>query len=42
MQQPLARLIAPLEVARAIAWLAGPETGAVTGATVPVDGGLGL
>jgi SDR family mycofactocin-dependent oxidoreductase len=42
MQQPLARLITPQEVAQALAWLARPETGAVTGATVPVDGGLGL
>lgn len=41
-QQPLERLITPQEVAHAIAWLAGPSTGAVTGATVPVDGGLGL
>jgi SDR family mycofactocin-dependent oxidoreductase len=41
-QQPLDRLITPEEVAQAIAWLAGPTTGAVTGATVPVDGGLGL
>jgi SDR family mycofactocin-dependent oxidoreductase len=41
-QQPLARLITPQEVAQALAWLAGPATGAVTGATMPVDGGLGL
>jgi SDR family mycofactocin-dependent oxidoreductase len=42
MQQPLARLIAPQEVAQALAWLARPDSAAVTGATVPVDGGLGL
>jgi SDR family mycofactocin-dependent oxidoreductase len=41
-QQPLGRLITPSEVAEAIAWLAGSATGAVTGATIPVDGGLGL
>jgi SDR family mycofactocin-dependent oxidoreductase len=42
MQQPLDRLIEPREVARALAWLACSETGAITGATIPVDGGLGL
>jgi len=41
-QQPVARLIAPLEIARAIAWLASLDTGAVTGANISVDGGLGL
>jgi SDR family mycofactocin-dependent oxidoreductase len=41
-QQPLARLIRPEEVAATIAWLAGPDTQAVTGASVPVDGGLAL
>jgi SDR family mycofactocin-dependent oxidoreductase len=41
-QQPIERLIAPEEVAAAIVWLADPLTGAVTGATVPVDGGLSL
>lgn len=41
-QQPLARLIEPAEVAAALAWLARAETAAVTGATIPVDGGLGL
>ena len=41
-QQPIARLIAPEEVAEAIVWLAGASTGAVTGAAVPVDGGLSL
>jgi SDR family mycofactocin-dependent oxidoreductase len=42
MLQPLGRLITPREVALALAWLARPDTGAITGATVPVDGGLGL
>jgi SDR family mycofactocin-dependent oxidoreductase len=41
-QQPLERLIRPDEVAAAIAWLAAEATGAVTGAIVPVDGGLAL
>ena len=30
------------EVARALVWLAGEGSGAVTGAVVPVDGGLAL
>jgi SDR family mycofactocin-dependent oxidoreductase len=41
-QQPIARLIRPEEVAATIVWLAGDATGAVTGASVPVDGGLSL
>ena len=41
-QQPIARLIRPEEVAATIVWLAGESTGAVTGASVPVDGGLSL
>jgi NAD(P)-dependent dehydrogenase (short-subunit alcohol dehydrogenase family) len=41
-QQPLARLIRPEEVAATIAWLVGADTQAVTGASVPVDGGLAL
>ncbi len=41
-QQPLGRLLAPEEVARALVWLAGEGSGAVTGAVVPVDGGLAL
>jgi SDR family mycofactocin-dependent oxidoreductase len=41
-QQPIARLIAPTEVAEAIIWLAGASTSAITGAAVPVDGGLSL
>ncbi len=41
-QQPLERLIEPAEVAAAIAWLLGSDAAAVTGATLPVDGGLAL
>ncbi len=41
-QQPLGRLIEPDEVAAALVWLAGPGSGAVTGAVLPVDGGLAL
>lgn len=41
-QQPLERLLEPAEVAAAIVWLMGPSAEAVTGATLPVDGGLSL
>ena len=41
-QQPLERLLDPDEVAAALVWLAGPDGGAVTGAALPVDGGLAL
>ncbi len=41
-QQPLERLLAPDEVAAALVWLAGPDSSAITGAVVPVDGGLSL
>jgi NAD(P)-dependent dehydrogenase (short-subunit alcohol dehydrogenase family) len=41
-QQPLERLLEPAEVAAAIAWLLGPAAEAVTGVTLPVDGGLAL
>lgn len=41
-QQPLGRLLRPEEVAAALVWLAGPDTAAVTGAVLPVDGGLAL
>jgi SDR family mycofactocin-dependent oxidoreductase len=41
-QQPIERLLAPDEVAAAAVWLAGEETGGITGAVLPVDGGLTL
>lgn len=41
-QQPIGRLIEPAEVAALIAWLLGPGGAAVTGATLPVDGGLSI
>jgi SDR family mycofactocin-dependent oxidoreductase len=39
-QQLLRRLLEPDEVAAAIAWLCGPGGSALTGAVLPVDGGL--
>jgi SDR family mycofactocin-dependent oxidoreductase len=41
-RQPLERLLDPAEVAATIAFLLGPGGSAITGATVPVDGGLTL
>ena len=41
-QQPLQRLIEPDEVAALLAWLAGPDADAMTGAIIPVDGGLSI
>lgn len=41
-QQPLGRLVSPAEVAAALVWLAGPGSSGMTGAVVPVDGGLAL
>ena len=39
-QQPVERLLEPAEVAALLVWLAGPESSGVTGAAVPVDGGM--
>jgi SDR family mycofactocin-dependent oxidoreductase len=41
-QQPLERLLDPAEPAAMIRWLVGPEAAAVTGALLPVDGGLAI
>ncbi|WIV55663.1 mycofactocin-coupled SDR family oxidoreductase [Amycolatopsis nalaikhensis] len=41
-QQPVQRLLGPDEVAAVLAFLASPDSGAMTGAVVPVDGGLAL
>lgn len=41
-QQPLGRLLRPAEVAAALVWLAGPDSSGITGAVLPVDGGLSL
>jgi SDR family mycofactocin-dependent oxidoreductase len=42
VQQPLGRLLRPEEVAAVIAFLAGEDASGMTGAIVPVDGGLAL
>ena len=39
---PLARLASAAEIAGAVAFLAGPDAAYITGAVLPVDGGLGM
>ncbi|WP_127783080.1 beta-ketoacyl-ACP reductase [Rhodococcus sp. X156] len=39
---PLGRQARPEEVASAVRWLASDEAGYVTGAVIPVDGGIGM
>ena len=39
---PLNRYATPEEVARVTRWLASPEAAYITGAVIPVDGGLGM
>jgi len=39
---PAARFATPLEVARVITWLASDDAAYISGAVIPVDGGLGM
>jgi len=41
-RSPIQRWAAPAEIAQAVDFLAGEQTGMITGATIPVDGGLHL
>jgi 3-oxoacyl-[acyl-carrier protein] reductase len=39
---PSGRFAAPSEVAKVVSWLAGDDAGYISGAVIPVDGGLGM
>jgi 3-oxoacyl-[acyl-carrier protein] reductase len=39
---PLARMASPDEIAGVVVFLAGPDAAYITGAVLPVDGGLGM
>jgi 3-oxoacyl-[acyl-carrier protein] reductase len=39
---PLGRFTSGDEVAKVVRWLASDEAGYITGAVIPVDGGLGM
>jgi 3-oxoacyl-[acyl-carrier protein] reductase len=39
---PAGRFASPGEVARVVAWIAGDDAGYISGAVIPVDGGLGM
>lgn len=41
-QVPLGRYAQPHEIADTVVWLASPRSGYITGAVIPVDGGLGM
>ena len=39
-QQPIGRLIDPMEIATSIVWLCSPASSAITGADIAIDGGM--
>jgi 3-oxoacyl-[acyl-carrier protein] reductase len=39
---PLARMAEPSEIAGVVDFLTGPDAAYITGAVIPVDGGLGM
>lgn len=39
---PAGRFASPSEVAKVVAWIAGDDAGYISGAVIPVDGGLGM
>jgi 3-oxoacyl-[acyl-carrier protein] reductase len=39
---PAGRFASPAEIAKVIVWLAGDDAGYISGAVIPVDGGLGM
>jgi NAD(P)-dependent dehydrogenase (short-subunit alcohol dehydrogenase family) len=39
---PLSRMAQPDEIAGVVSFLAGPDAAYITGAVIPVDGGLGM
>ena len=41
-QQPIGRLLDVDEIAAALVWVAGPDSSGMTGAVLPVDGGLSV
>jgi len=40
VHQPVSRLLEPREIAAAITWIASPQSSALTGANIAVDGGM--
>jgi len=39
---PAGRFGSPIEIARVVVWLAGDDAGYISGAVIPIDGGLGM